>query len=104
MGFNPFYRLHLKGLKPTEEPAKPGTTTHPSAEADGKREVAAQSLLHLMCNLKGADSIGHPKRAVRLYFQPKLVSVKRSDRSERPERLLFERSEFHRRQRSLCPE
>ncbi|WP_293730676.1 hypothetical protein, partial [uncultured Parabacteroides sp.] len=23
VGFNPFYRLHLKGLKPTEEPAKP---------------------------------------------------------------------------------
>ena len=45
-------------------------------------------------------SIGHPQRAVRLYFRPKLVSVKRSDRSERPERLLFERSEFQTRQRT----
>ena len=44
--------------------------------------------------------IGHPQRAVRLYFRPKLVSVKRSDRSERPERLLFERSEFQTRQRT----
>ena len=46
------------------------------------------------------DGIGHPQRAVRLYFRPKLVSVKRSDRSERPERLLFERSEFQTRQRT----
>jgi len=44
--------------------------------------------------------IGHPQRAVRLYFRPKLVSVKRSDRSERPERLLSERSEFQTRQRT----
>ncbi len=44
--------------------------------------------------------IGHPQRAVRLYLRPKLVSVKRSDRSERPERLLFERSEFQTRQRT----
>ena len=44
--------------------------------------------------------IGHPQRAVRLYFRPKLVSVKRRDRSERPERLLFERSEFQTRQRT----
>ena len=55
---------------------------------------------HLMRNHKEAGSIGHPKRAVRLYFRPKLVSVKRSDRSERPERLLFERSEFQTRQRT----
>ena len=39
--FNPFHRLHLKGLKTTEEPATPGTITYPSAEADGKREAAA---------------------------------------------------------------
>ena len=45
-------------------------------------------------------SIGHPQRAVRLYFRPKLVSVKRRDRSERLERLLFERSEFQTRQRT----
>ena len=32
--------------------------------------------------------IGHPQRAVRLYIRPKQVSVKRRDRSERPERLL----------------
>ena len=49
---------------------------------------------------KEADGIGYPKRAVRLYFRPKLVSVKRRDRSERPERLLFERSEFQTRQRT----
>ena len=49
---------------------------------------------------KEAGSIGHPQRAVRLYLRPKLVSVKRSDRSERPERLLFERSEFQTRQRT----
>ena len=47
-----------------------------------------------------ADGIGHPQRAVRLYFRPKLVSVKRRDRSERPERLLSERSEFQTRQRT----
>ena len=55
---------------------------------------------HLMRNRKEADSIGHPQRAVRLYFRPKLVSVKRRDRSERPERLLSERSEFQTRQRT----
>ena len=44
--------------------------------------------------------IGHPQRAVRLYIRPKLVSVKRRDWSERPERLLFERSEFQTRQRT----
>jgi len=44
--------------------------------------------------------IGHPQRAVRLYFRPKLVSVKRRDRSERPERLLSERSEFQTRLRT----
>ena len=49
---------------------------------------------------KEAGSIGHPQRAVRLYLRPKLVSVKRSDRSDRPERLLFERSEFQTRQRT----
>ena len=49
---------------------------------------------------KRTVEIGHPKRAVRLYFRPKLVSVKRRDRSERPERLLFERSEFQTRQRT----
>ena len=49
---------------------------------------------------KEAGSIGHPQRAVRLYLRPKLVSVKRSDRSERPERLLFERSEFQTRQQT----
>ena len=38
MGFSPFYGLHLKGLKPTEEPAKPEQSS-PSAEADGKREA-----------------------------------------------------------------
>jgi len=47
-----------------------------------------------------AGGIGHPQRAVRLYFRPKLASVKRSDRSERPECLLFERSEFQTRQRT----
>ena len=47
-----------------------------------------------------AGSIGHPQRAVRLYLRPKLVSVKRRDRSERPERLLSERSEFQTRQRT----
>ena len=55
---------------------------------------------HLMRDHKKTGSIGHPKRAVRLYLRPKLVSVKRSDRSERPERLLFERSEFQTRQRT----
>lgn len=50
-------------------------------------------------------SIGHPKRvAMRLLFQPQLVSVMRSDCSERPEQMLFERSEFicdsERRERS----
>ena len=44
--------------------------------------------------------IGHPQRAVRLYIRPKQVSVKRRDWSERPERLLFERSEFQTRQRT----
>ena len=47
-----------------------------------------------------AGGIGHPQRAVRLYFRPKLVSVKRRDLSERPERLLSERSEFQTRQRT----
>ena len=65
--FNPFHWLHLKGLKPTKEPAKPGTITYPSAEADGKREAAAWGLPHL--NLIGAGGIGHPQRAVRLYFR-----------------------------------
>ena len=55
---------------------------------------------HLMRDHKEAGGIGHPQRAVRLYLRPKLVSVKRSDRSERPERLLFERSEFQTRQRT----
>ena len=55
---------------------------------------------HLMRDHKEAGGIGHPQRAVRLYFRPKLVSVKRSDRSERPERLLFERSEFQTRQQT----
>ena len=55
---------------------------------------------HLMRDHKEAGGIGHPQRAVRLYFRPKLVSVKRRDRSERPERLLFERSEFQTRQRT----
>ena len=49
---------------------------------------------------KEAGGIGHLQRVVRLYFRPKLVSVKRSDLSERPERLLFERSEFQTRQRT----
>jgi len=49
---------------------------------------------------KRTVEIGHPQRAVRLYLRPKLVSVKRRDRSERPERLLFERSEFQTRQRT----
>ena len=47
-----------------------------------------------------AGGIGHPQRAVRLYFRPKLVNVKRRDLSERPERLLSERSEFQTRQRT----
>ena len=37
---------------------------------------------------KETGGIGNPQRAIRLYFRPKLVSVKRRDRSERPERLL----------------
>ena len=41
-----------------------------------------------------------PKEPFRLYSRPKLASVKRSDRSERPERLLSERSEFQTRQRT----
>ena len=53
-----------------------------------------------MRDRKEAGSIGHPQRAVKLYFRPKLVSVKRSERSERPERLLSERSEFQTRQRT----
>ena len=52
---------------------------------------------HLMRDRKETSSIGHPQGAVRLYFRPKLVSVKRRDRSER---LLFERSEFQTRQRT----
>ena len=55
---------------------------------------------HLMRDRKETSSIGHPQGAVRLYFRPKLVSVKRSDRSKRPERLLSERSEFQTRQRT----
>ena len=70
--FNPFHRLHLKGLKPTKEPAKPGTITYPSAEADGKREAAAWGLPHL--NLIGAGGIGHSQRAVRLYFRHRVFS------------------------------
>ena len=70
--FNPFHWLHLKGLKPTKEPAKPGTITYPSAEADGKREAAAWGLPHL--NLIGAGGIGHPQRAVRLYFRHRVFS------------------------------
>jgi len=53
-----------------------------------------------MWDRKGAGSIGNPRRAVRLYFRPKPVSVKRRNRSERPERLLSERSEFQTRQRT----
>ncbi|MBV4245404.1 hypothetical protein [Parabacteroides johnsonii] len=55
---------------------------------------------HLMRDRKETGGIGHPQRAVRLYFRPNLVSVKRSDRSKRPERLLSERSEFQTRQRT----
>ena len=55
---------------------------------------------HQMWDRKGAGSIGNPRRAVRLYFRPKPVSVKRRNRSERPERLLSERSEFQTRQRT----
>ena len=54
----------------------------------------------LMRDHKEAGGIGHLQRVVRLYFRPKLVSVKRSDRSDRPECLLFERSEFQTRQRT----
>ena len=42
MDFSLFHLLYLKGLKPTEEPAKPGPIIYPSAEADGKRELAAR--------------------------------------------------------------
>ena len=40
---------------------------------------------HLMRDRKETSSIGHPQGAAKLYFWPKLVSVKRR---ERPERLL----------------
>jgi hypothetical protein len=45
--------------------------------------------------------IGNPKRAVRLYFRPKRMGVKRRAKTERQEPALSERSEFRRRQRSL---
>ncbi|WP_308550822.1 hypothetical protein, partial [uncultured Parabacteroides sp.] len=64
------------------------------------KQTAKESFPHLMRDRKEAGGIGHPQRAVRLYLRPKLVSVKRRDRSERPERLLSERSEFQTRQRT----
>ena len=79
-------------------------TDRSSAAPCGVRGQATRARInpfpHLMRDRKEAGGIGHPQRAVRLYFRPKLVSVKRSDRSERPERLLFERSEFQTRQRT----
>ena len=71
-----------------------------NTEANTGTSIGTNPFPHLMRDRKEADGIGHPQRAVRLYFRPKLVSVKRRDRSERPERLLFERSEFQTRQRT----
>ena len=63
--FNPFHRLHLKGLKTTEEPAKPGTIIYPSAEADGKREPAKQGKPRLLAHCTDMQCPGtvsaHPK-------------------------------------------
>ena len=97
-GLQPLSSIVFKGVKPHIGTGKAGIIIYPSAEADGKRELAARGLPHLM--RKETGGIGNPQRAVRLYFRPKLVSVKRRDRSERPERLLFERSEFQTRQRT----
>ena len=77
------------------------TPSQVRGQARGQETRARTNLFpHLMRDHKEAGGIGHLQRVVRLYFRPKLVSVKRSDRSERPERLLFERSEFQTRQRT----
>ncbi|WP_302461731.1 hypothetical protein, partial [Parabacteroides johnsonii] len=45
-----------------------------------------------------------PRESAAFYKRPKRTGVKRRVKAERPEPALFERSEFRRRQRSLCPE
>ncbi|WP_279179063.1 hypothetical protein [Parabacteroides johnsonii] len=44
------------------------------------------------------------RESVAFYERPKRMGVKRRVKAERPEPALSERSEFRRRQRSLCPE
>ena len=70
-----------------------------NTEANTGTSIGTSPFPRLTRDHKKTGGIGHPQ-AVRLYFRPKLVSVKRRDRSERPERLLFERSEFQTRQRT----
>ncbi|MBP3642793.1 MAG: hypothetical protein J6J40_13375 [Parabacteroides sp.] len=45
-----------------------------------------------------------PRESITFYERPKRTGVKRRVKAEQQEPALFERSEFRRRQRSLCPE
>ena len=79
---------------------KPRGNTEANTGTSPETSIGTSPFPRLTRDHKKTGGIGHPQRAVRLYFRPKLVSVKRRDRSERPERLLFERSEFQTRQRT----
>ena len=48
--FSPFHLLYLKGLKTHRGTGKAGTIIYPSAEADGKREPAAQDAALSVCS------------------------------------------------------
>jgi len=64
VGFSPFYGLYLKGLKPTEEPAKPGQSTIRLLKQTAKERLRGGALgdadTDSYTYIRGG--IGHPKR------------------------------------------
>ena len=65
VGFSPFYGLYLKGLKPTEEPAKPGQSTIRLLKQTAKERLRGGALgmpilIAILIYIRGG--IGHPKR------------------------------------------
>ena len=66
------------------------------------REQACPRAPHGAAKERSVSAI--PKESGAFLERPKRTVVKRRVKVERPEPALFERSEFRRRQRSLCPE
>uniref|UniRef100_UPI004029CC18 hypothetical protein n=1 Tax=Parabacteroides merdae TaxID=46503 RepID=UPI004029CC18 len=66
------------------------------------REQACPRAPHGAAKERSVSAI--PKESGAFLERPKRTGVKRRVKTKRPEPALFERSEFRRRQRSLCPE